>query len=591
MSQLKKLLRFARPYWGRSVVALLLLTTLVLLDLSIPRLIQSLIDQGILHHDRGLVLRTSALMLGISLISVFIAIGNNNLSVTVGESVGRDLRDAIFVKIQSLSYGNLDRQNTGKLMVRLTSDTSAIQRLLQVSLRIGTRAPLLMLGSLVLMITTSPALALTMLPLLLVTTGAIVFFLVKMEPMFRVVQQRLDRLNTILQENVAGIRLVKAFVRDRYESQRFDDSNQAYSEESVKVMQFASFMSPVLTVCVNGGMVIVIWAGGLQAAHGNLSTGQIVAFVNYLLTTMAPLLMMTILSNVWAGGIASAKRIDEVLSVEPEIRDAPNATTLAVASAPRIAFEGVTFSYRGKLSDAVLKDVSFVAEPGQTLAILGATGAGKSTLVKLIPRFYDVTSGRVLLAGRDVRTLSQDSLLAQIGIVPQDSLLFSGTVRDNIRYGKPSASDEDVTRAARAAQAEDFILRLPDGYDSRVEQRGQNFSGGQRQRLAIARALLLEPKILILDDSTSAVDVETETRIQQALAVEHPNQTRIVVAQRISTVLTADHILVIDEGRLVAEGRHAALLKSSAVYREIYASQLGSGIALESFAQRAGGSP
>jgi ATP-binding cassette subfamily B multidrug efflux pump len=584
MSHLRKLLRFASPYWKRSVLALLCLTALVFLDLSIPRLIQSLIDHGILHHDRGVVLRTAALMLGISVLSVFIAIANNNLSVIVGESVGRDLREAIFVKIQSFSYGNLDRQNTGQLMVRLTSDSSAIQRLLQVSLRIGTRAPLLMIGSLVLMVSTSPALALTMLPLLLVTTAVIVFFLVRMEPMFRIVQQRLDRLNTVLQENIAGIRLVKAFVRDRYESQRFEAGNEAYTEESAKVMQFASIMSPALTLCVNGGMVIVIWAGGLEATHGTLSTGQIVAFINYLLTTMAPLLMMTILSNVWANGIASAKRIDEVLNVVPEIQDAPGALTLHVSDAPRISFEDVTFSYRGTAADAVLKNISFVAEPGQTVAILGATGAGKSTLIKLIPRFYDVTSGRVRLDGSDVRSISQDSLLAQIGVVPQEALLFSGTVQDNIRYGKPNASDAEVHRAARAAQADDFITRLPDGYDSRVEQRGQNFSGGQRQRIAIARALLLEPKILILDDSTSAVDVETETRIQNALAEQHPHQTRIVVAQRISTVLTADKILVIDEGLLVAEGAHAELMRSSAVYQEIYASQLGTGITSESAA-------
>src|SRR5450432_2204597 len=411
MSPLRKLLPFAKPYWKQSLAALLLLGLVVLMDLSIPRLIQSLIDHGILAHDRSVVLRTSLLMLGISGVSTFFAIGNNNLSVRVGESVARDLRQAIFEKIQTFSYGDLDRQSTGKLMVRLTSDTTAMQRLLQVSLRIGTRAPLLMLGSMVLMITTSPALALTLLPLLLVTTVVIVFFLVKMEPMFRVVQQRLDRLNTILQENVAGIRLVKAFVRDRYENQRFESNNEAYTEVSVKVMQFASFMSPVLTVCVNGGMVIVIWAGGVQAAHGTLSTGQIVAFINYLLTTMAPLLMMTILSNVWAGGIASAKRIDEVLNVVPEIRDASDAVTLQATRAPRIVFEGVTFSYRGAVSDAVLKDVSFVAEPGKTVAILGATGAGKSTLVKLIPRFYDVTSGRVLLGESDVRRITQDSLL------------------------------------------------------------------------------------------------------------------------------------------------------------------------------------
>ena len=582
MTHLRKLLRFARPYWQRSLLALVLLTLLVIADLSIPRLIQSLIDHGILKHDRGVVLRTSALMLGLSFLSVFIAVGNNNLSVTVGESVGRDLRDAIFVKIQSFSYGNLDRQNTGQLMVRLTSDTSAIQRLLQVSLRIGTRAPLLMLGSLVLMISTSPALALTMLPLLAVTTAVIVFFLVRMEPMFRLVQQRLDRLNTVLQENVAGIRLVKAFVRARHENARFERSNEAYTEESVNVMQFASFMSPVLTMCVNGGIVIVIWAGGLQAAHSGLSTGQVVAFINYLLTTMAPLLMMTILSNVWAGGLASAKRIDEVLDVAPDVRDSAGAKTLNVVGAPRIELEHVTFSYRGNPADAVLKDVSFVAEPGQTVAILGATGAGKSTLVKLVPRFYDVTAGRVLLDGKDIRTLTQDSLLAHIGIVPQDSVLFSGTVKDNIRYGKPSASDAAVVRAAKAAQADEFVSKLAQGYESRVEQRGQNFSGGQRQRLAIARALLPEPPILILDDSTSAVDVETETRIQRALAADHPQQTRIVVAQRISTVLTADKILVLDEGRIVAEGRHAELMKTSTVYREIYASQLGTGVTPES---------
>jgi len=591
MRHLRKLLRFATPYSGRSLLALLLLTTLVFLDLSIPRLIQQLIDHGILQHDRGVVLRTSALMLGISFLSVFIAVGNNHLSVSVGESVGRDLRDAIFVKIQSFSSGNLDRQNTGQLLVRLTSDTSAIQRVLQVSLRIGTRAPLLMLGSLVLMVSTSPALALTMLPLLLVTTLVIVFFLVKMEPMFRGVQKELDRLNTVLQENVAGIRLVKAFVRDRHERLRFERSNEAYTSVSEQVMQFASLMSPVLTMCVNGGMVIVIWAGGLQAAHGTLSSGQIVAFINYLLTTMAPLLMMTILSNVWASALASAKRIDDVLEVVPEIRDAPDALALSAESPPRIAFENVTFAYSGKPRDAVLKNLTFSAEPGQTVAILGATGAGKSTLVKLIPRFYDVTRGRVLLGDRDVRTLTQDSLLAQIGVVPQESVLFSGTVRDNIRYGRPSASDEEVVRAAEAAQAHDFISRSADGYDSRVEQRGQNFSGGQRQRIAIARALLLKPLILILDDSTSAVDVETETRIQRALAAQHPNQTRIVVAQRISTVLTADRILVIDEGELVADGRHAELMRTSSVYREIYASQLGAEPSAPSAARLATESP
>lgn len=577
MGSLRRLLPFAKPYRRQSLGALLLLSVLVVLDLSIPRLIQKLIDHGILQHDRGLVLRTSLWMLGVSAVSILIAIGNNNLSVRVGESVGRDLREALFLKIQSFSYGNLDRQKTGQLMVRLTSDTGSVQRLLQISLRIGTRAPLLMVGSLLLMISTSPALALTMLPLLVVTSALIVFFLVKQEPMFRYVQQRLDRMNSVLQENIAGIRLVKAFVRERFEEQRFDASNQAYATESMRVARFAALMPPALTLCVNIGMVVVIWAGGLESIDGKLSAGQIVAFTNYLLTTMTPLVMMTLLSNVWASGIASAKRVDEVLSTEPEVTDSLTPRALECVRAPRVVFENVSFSYRGSSSEPVLKDISFVAEPGQTVAFLGATGAGKSSLVQLIPRFYDVTSGSITIDGVDVRSVTQSSLLALIGIVPQESLLFSGTVRDNVRYGDPSAEPARVEAAARAAEAHDFVSELPEGYESRVEQRGANFSGGQRQRLAIARALLLAPKLLILDDSTSAVDVETETRIQDAIARTQPEQTRFVVAQRISTVLRADKIVVLDEGRIVAEGSHGELIKTSQVYREIYASQLGSG--------------
>src|SRR3954471_755160 len=278
MTSVVRLLRFAKPYWLRSLGALVLLTLLVALDLSIPRLIQNLIDHGILNRDRGLVLRTSLLMLGVSALSVFVAIGNNNLSVSVGESVARDLREALFLKIQTFSYGDLDRQKTGQLMVRLTSDTGSVQRLMQITLRIGTRAPLLMIGSLVLMISTSPTLALTMLPLLILTSALIVLFLVKQEPMFRFVQQRLDRMNTVLQENIAGIRLVKAFVREPFEERRFDVSNQAYCEASAKVMRFAALMPPALTLCVNASLVAVIWAGGIESARGQLSVGQIVAF-------------------------------------------------------------------------------------------------------------------------------------------------------------------------------------------------------------------------------------------------------------------------------------------------------------------------
>ena len=584
MNHVRKLLPFVKPYWKRSVAALILLTTLVFMDLSIPRLIERIIDEGINQHNQAVVIQTALVMLGISGLSTLIAIGNNNLSVQVGESVARDLRDALFLKIQTFSYGNLDQLKTGQLMVRLTSDASALQRLVQVTLRIGTRAPLLMIGSLILMFNTDGRLALSILPVLLITLAVIVFFVVKMEPLFRSVQQKLDKLNTVLQENIAGARLVKSFVRADYEGQRFEAANTDYTDNSIKMMQFMSSMSPALTVFVNVGMVIVIWAGGTQAIQGGLSVGQIVAFTNYLLTTMTPLIMMTMLSNVWAAGIASARRVDEVLDTVPEVQDTSEAVCLPDQAKGRIVFENVAFHYNGHNDMAVLEGVNLIAEPGETVAILGATGAGKSTLINLVPRFYDVSAGRVLSDGIDVRQLQADSLLAHVGIVPQETILFSGTVRDNIRYGRPEAGDEEVMAAAKAAQAHDFIVQLSQGYDTHVEQRGANFSGGQKQRVAIARALLTRPMILILDDSTSAVDVETETKIQDALEAQMRRHTSLVVAQRISTVLKADKIVVIDRGRIAAQGTHQQLMQSSRIYQEIYESQLGNGLQLDAVA-------
>ena len=587
MKDLRKLLPYLKPYWRGAILSLVLLTTLVFLDLAIPRLIQRIIDQGIYRDDEAVVIETALLMVGISVLSTLIAIGNNIFSVQVGENTARDLRDALFLKIQTFSFGNLDQQKTGQLIVRLTSDINAIKHLTQITLRIGTRAPMMMIGSLILMINTSSTLALTLLPLLIVTSGVIVFFIGKTEPLFRTVQQKLDRLNTVLQENVAGARVVKAFVRANYEGDRFELANQDYTERSVRVMQFMGTMSPTLTVFVNIGMVIVIWAGGLQSIQGALSVGQIVAFTNYLLTTMQPLIMMTQLSNTWANGMVSARRVNEVLETIPQVQDAVNAQVLSPQARPRIAFEHVAFHYNGNSDESVLSDINLIAEPGQTVAILGATGAGKTSLVNLVPRFYDVTAGRILLDGVDIREIAQDSLLAHVAVVPQETILFSGSVRDNIRYGNPQASDEHVIVAARAAQAHDFILTLPHGYDTHVEERGVNLSGGQKQRIAIARALLTQPRILILDDSTSSVDVETETKIQDALEAQEYAHTSLVVAQRISTVLKADKIIVIDEGRVVAEGTHAELMQSSSIYREIYDSQLGDGVHLETTPTRA----
>jgi len=424
MAEVRKIIKLVGPYWKLAVISVVTLLLMVVCDLSIPRLIEHIIDQGIKQNDMTVVLQTSAVMLLISVMNTVVAVINNIFSVRTGESVARDLREAIFIKVQQFSYGDLDRFSTGRLMVRLTSDTSAVQRLVQVSLRIGSRAPLMMIGSIVLMFFTSASLATAMIPVLLIASAVIVFFSIKMEPLFRLVQQKLDRLNTVLQENIAGARLVKAFVRDDFETRRFDEANNDLTERTVRVMQFMSTMSPALTIFVNIGMVLVIWNGGLQAIQGKMMVGQIVAFTNYLLTTMTPLIMMTQLSNTWANGLASAKRIYEVLDTEPEVVHPADAVALPDQALSRVIFQDVDFRYRGNSDLDVLEDVCLTAEPGQTVALLGATGAGKSSLVNLIPRFYDVTGGRVQIDGLDVRDLREDSLLEQIGIEYHDSRTF-----------------------------------------------------------------------------------------------------------------------------------------------------------------------
>jgi ATP-binding cassette, subfamily B, multidrug efflux pump len=581
MRHILKLKSFFRPYWKQSFWALLLLISVVIMDLAIPRLIQRIIDQGITRNDLRVVLNTTLIMLGLTLLSAAFAIGNNILSVQVGEGIGRDLREALFQKIQTFSFGNLDRLRTGQLMVRLTSDITMIERILRVSIRIGTRAPLLMAGSLLLMVSTSPRLALAILPLLFVTTSIIIWFISRTQPLYLTVQRKLDALNTVLQENIAGVRVVKAFTRASYETERFADANQDYTGRSIEVMRYLAFMMPTLTFMINLGVVLVIWIGGLQSIRGDLSLGEIVAFTNYLLTTMGPLVIMSNLAQVLAAANASAERVSEVLEITPQIEERFDAVALPARVSGLVAFEGVCFSYNGDCTEPVLEDINLIANPGETVAILGATGSGKTTLVNLIPRFYEVSQGCVTIDGIDVRAITQNSLLSHVGVVLQEAVLFSGSVFDNICYGDPEASQEAVLAAAKAAQAHEFILQLPQGYETHVEQRGVNLSGGQKQRIAIARALLLKPQILILDDSTSSVDVETEAKIQRELEILLQGCTRFIVAQRISTVLDADKIVVLDRGRIAAMGTHHELIRTSTIYQEIYESQLGIGSSLE----------
>jgi len=390
------------------------------------------------------------------------------------------------------------------------------------------------------------------------------------------VQEKLDGLNEVMQENLAGVRVVKAFVRAKHEVARFGKANDNLTHQSIQAGRTVAVMPAFMMLTMNFGIIAVLWFGGVQFTLGNMHLGQIIAFANYLMMTLWSLIMVSQLVMQLARAGASAKRINEVMDSIPRVQNRPETITEFPAQS-RVVFENVTFKYQGMDGDPVLKGVSFTAEPGQTVALLGTTGAGKSSLVHLIPRFYDVSSGKITIDGRDVRDLDLASLRHHVGVALQETVLFRGSIRDNIRYGRPEATDEEVRAASMAAQAHDFIVSLPEGYDTLVGQRGVNLSGGQKQRIAIARALLVQPSILILDDSTSAVDVETEIKIQAALEEIMRDRTSFVIAQRISTVLNADKILVLDDGQIAAQGTHSQLMGSSPIYREIYDSQLGTG--------------
>ena len=576
MSALTKLLQYLKPYRRDAVLAMILLALVVVVDLSIPQFVQILIDQGIAGKDMGVILNTSIIMIGISVISALLAITNSVFSVRVSQSFGADIRKAVYHKIQSFSYGNLDYFKTGRLLIRLTSDINQLQTLVLLSLRMLIRAPLLLVGSIALMLMMNQQLALMMLLLLPLTLLFTIVFIRIAQPIFKRVQKKLEILNQILQENLSGIRVVKAFVRREHENNRFNEANIDMMQESFKVARLISILFPIMLLLMNLSTVGIIYFGGLQVSTGDLTVGEIIAFINYILSTMFPLLMLSMMAGQISSSSVSAERVMEIIDTTVHVQDKPNAQTLTAIKG-RVVFTDVDFSYNTDSSKPVLQNINLVAEPGQTVAILGETGSGKTSLINLIPRFYDVTKGKVTIDGIDVRDITQNSLRSQIGISLQEIILFSGTIRDNINYGNRDATQEAVIDAAKAAQAHDFIKSFPDGYDSIVGQRGVNLSGGQKQRIAIARALLMNPKILILDDSTSFIDVGTEAKIHAALEKLMKTRTSFIVAQRVSTVLNADKIIVINGGKIVAEGTHYELIQSSPIYQEIYNSQLGNG--------------
>ena len=576
MGALVKIGKFIKPYWKQVVLAVVMLAIVVAFDLLIPQLTRRAIDKGITVGDMKVVWTSALLMLGASLLSAVFSIINSITSVRASHRFSADVREAVFNKIQSFSFGNLDHQTTGELIVNLTSDLDMIQTAFMMMMRMVTRAPLMMIGALILIFRSNVYLANRVLILMGIVVVVIVFAVPRMQKIFTLVQEKLDKLNTVMQENLAGVRVVKSFVRQDYEIERFDGVNQEYAVQNTKSARLMGLLFPLMFFILNLGIVLVIYLGGIQVINGDLSLGGVVAFINYLMMVMFPMLMLAMIIGMLASASASAKRILKVLDTEVEVTDKTDAKEMPKING-KVEFRNVSFAYRGSHGDPVLKNLNFSVEPGQTIAFLGTTGSGKTSLINLIPRLYDVTEGQVLIDGIDVRDVTQKSLQSQIGVALQETILFSGTVAENIRYGKPTATDEEVRQAAVVAQADKFISKLDEGYDYQVGERGSNLSGGQKQRIAIARAVCMDPAILILDDSTSSVDVDTEARIQEEMATVLAGRTSFIIAQRISTVLTADQIIVLEDGQIRDIGVHKELMETCDVYRDIYDSQLGDG--------------
>ena len=488
------------------------------------------------------------------------------------QAVSFDMRNEIYAKIQRLSFSYHDRNQTGQLMIRATDDVEKVRLFLGQGLVQLVGALFLVTATLIILFTTNSQLALVTIWILPVAVILFSIFGAITQPLFAQVQQKLSALNTILQENLAGIREIKAFTREKDEQQKFKKSADAVMNQQIRISRIFTFLFPLVILVASLGQATTTYAGGVQIIEGTLTIGQWQEFGLYLIYLFLPLAQFGFIITQFGQAMASANRVFEILDAKSDVTDKPGAIELPPVKG-QVKFEDVTFRYFGS-GDPVLDHVTFEAKPGQTVALLGATGSGKTTIINLIPRFYDPTEGRVTIDGHDLRAVNLASLRKQIGIVLQETTLFTGSIRDNIAFGKPEATMDEVTAAAKAAAAHEFILSFPEGYETPVGERGTSLSGGQKQRIAIARALLLDPRILILDDSTSSVDMQTEAQIQTALDKLMQGRTSFVIAQRISTVINADQILVMDKGQIVARGRHADLMEDSEIYADIYTSQL-----------------
>ncbi|MBA3943580.1 MAG: ABC transporter ATP-binding protein [Herpetosiphonaceae bacterium] len=571
MKVLLRALAYIQPYKFLTLGALLSLILVSVANLASPQVLRIVIDRGIHGKDSSILVWATLAFVAVAAIRGVFNFTQGYWSEKGAQHVAYDIRNVLFDKLQNLSFSYHDQAQTGQLMTRLTNDVDQLRNFISNGLLQMVSMLVLLIGSLVALFSMDWHLALVVFVTIPSMTAVIIRFIRVVRPMFRQVQARLGALNGVLQENLVGVRVVQAFAREPYEAARYTQMNEELLEANINTIQGQAASFPTIFMIANLGTLAVIWFGGYQVIGGSLSVGQLVAFNSYLALLTMPIMMIGMIVGQLSRAIVSAERLFEILDTQREIADRPDAITLPPVGG-RITFADVSFRYAGS-ERPVLDHVSFSAEPGQTVAIMGQTGSGKSTIINLIPRFYDVTGGGVLIDGHDVRAVTVESLREQIGIVLQDTTLFSGTIRDNIAYGRPDASFKDVEAVGQAAQAHDFIAGFPDGYETIVGERGVTLSGGQKQRIAIARALLRDPHILILDDSTSSVDAETEYQIQQALNILRRGRTAFVIAQRISTVRSADLILLLDDGKLVAQGTHDTLLRESELYGKIIDSQ------------------
>jgi ATP-binding cassette, subfamily B, multidrug efflux pump len=563
-----------RSYRRESIGAVVSLILVSGANLATPILIGRAIDDGIDPRRLGVIFLIVGGIVGIALVRGLFTFLQGYLAERASQGVAYDLRDALFERIERLSFSYYDRVQTGQLVTRLTSDVEQIRAFAGSGVVQLANAVVMLIGATALLLYLDWQLALVALAIVPVIALLLVRFVGRIRPLFREVQQTLGRLNTVLQEDLSGVRVIRAFAREDYETARYKAVNDELLAKNLTTVRVFANNFPFVFLLANLGTLAIIWFGGWQVIGGRLSVGELVAFNTLLGFMLFPILTIGFLSASISRAGASSQRVFDVLDAPLDVTDKPDASPLPPVSC-RVEFDDVSFRYPGSERD-ILGGVSFTAEPGQTVAILGTTGSGKSTLVNLIPRFYDVTGGAVRLDGHDVRDVTLSSLRSQIGIVLQETRLFSGTVRDNVAFGKPNATDEEVVAAAEAAQAHEFIRGLSEGYDTVIGERGIGLSGGQRQRIAIARALLVDPRLLILDDSTSAVDAETEAAIQETLdrLMREKYRTVFVIAQRVSSVRDADLILVLDQGRIAARGTHQELLRESELYNEILGSQL-----------------